>query len=198
MRHSTSQAGRRVLLHRLYAVYATDPNFTLVRAEAGGVMVPGDGPMSPRLMFVGEAPGAREAKLRKPFVGQSGDLLNEMLERVGLDRSEVFVTNVVKYRPRNNRDPEPAEVEGGRAYLWREHALLEYPPVVALGRHAAKALGIQSPIGEWGWCDSSFAPVLYLRHPAYGIYQKSNRPVMFQQFHAVLTPPAKESYVAQR
>jgi DNA polymerase len=111
-----------------------------------------------------------------------------MLESVGIERSEVFITNVVKYRPRNNRDPEPAEVEAGRAYLWREHALLDYPPLVALGRHAANAVGATA-LGEWSYVGGSFAPVLYLRHPAYGIYQRSNRPLMFEQFKAVLEVP---------
>lgn len=177
------------MLRRLYGKYAADRAFATVRREAGGVLVPGDGPMSPRLMFVGEAPGAREAVLRRPFVGASGEFLNELLESVGLLRDEVFITNVVKYRPRNNRDPEPAEVEAGRSYLWREHALLGYPPIVALGKHASNAVGCTPGIGDWQYVGGSFAPVLPLRHPAYGIYQRANRPLMFEQFKAVLEVP---------
>jgi uracil-DNA glycosylase family 4 len=198
MSPGTSQAGRRVQLNRLYEAYRTDSAFADVRAEAGGVLVPGDGPMDPDLMFVGEAPGSRESTLRRPFMGQSGKFLHEMMESVGMSRDDVFVTNVVKYQPRKNRDPTPAEVESGRAYLWREHALLGYPPIVALGRHAARALGITSPVGEWGWSLGSFAPVLYLRHPAYGIYQRQNRSMMFLQFKSVLEPPTKDSHASQR
>jgi DNA polymerase len=189
MTPGTSEAGRRVLLRRLYAEYAQDPAFVAVRAEAGGVLVPGDGPILPRLMFIGEAPGAREAKLRKPFVGASGELLGELLTSVGLSREEVFITNVVKYRPRENRDPDLAEVVGGQRYLWAEHKLLGYPPIVALGRHAARALDVdKNPVGVWGY-NFVMGPVLYLRHPAYGIYQRANRPVMFEQFKAVMEPP---------
>jgi len=186
----TSEAGRRLLLRRLYAKYETDTAFARVRSESGGVLVPGDGPMTPRLMFIGEAPGAREAKLRKPFVGASGNFLNEMLASVGIDRSEVFITNVVKYRPRDNRDPENHEVYAGIPYLRKEHALLGSPPMVVLGRHAKNTLGGEMagwPIGKWFWFGRT--PVLPLHHPAYGLYQSRNRPMMFEQFKAVLEVP---------
>jgi uracil-DNA glycosylase family 4 len=147
-------------------------------------------------MFIGEAPGAREAKLRKPFVGLSGEFLNEMLASVGIERSEVFITNVVKYRPLSNRDPEDAEVWAGIPYLRMEHRILGRPPMVFLGRHARNTLTGQlkgHPVGKWFWAemDGGF-PVLPLHHPAYGIYQKSNRPMMMQQFQAVLRVPASK------
>lgn len=190
-----SEAGRRVLLRRLYAQYASDRAFATVRAEAGGVMVPGDGPVRPRLMFIGEAPGAREAKLRRPFVGASGQLLDEMLGSVGLSREDVFVTNVVKYRPKANRDPNDAEVHAAYPYLKAEHRILGRPPMVVLGRHARNALTGElagHPIGEWIWMQGPVHgyPLLPLHHPAYGIYQRANRPMMFEQFRAVLEPPA--------
>lgn len=157
------------------------------------MLVPGDGPMTPRLMFVGEAPGAREAKLRKPFVGASGELLDEMLASVDVARSEVFITNVVKYRPWQNRDPEDDEVHAGYAYLVAEHLLLGRPPVVVLGRHARNALGgalSGHAIGQWLWMQHNGGyPLLPLHHPAYGLYQRAHRPMMFEQFKAVLTPP---------
>lgn len=192
MTPGTSEAGRRVLLRRLYAAYAAEPALAPLRAD-GNPLVPGDGPMSPRLMFVGEAPGAREAKLRKPFVGASGDLLNEMLGSVGIRRDEVFITNVVKYRPPNNRDPLDEERWAGTPYLRKEHRLLGRPPIVMLGKHATKTVkeGYRLPydmtIGQWTTFDGT--PMLPLFHPAYGIYQRANRPLMFEQFKAVLTPP---------
>lgn len=180
---------RRVLLKRLYAEYDEEPGFAHLRV-GGNPLVPGKGSMSPRLMFVGEAPGAREAKLREPFVGASGKVLNDLLESVVILREEVFITNVVKYRPPDNRNPTTGEVVAGRSYLWREHALLGFPPIVTLGRFAAEALGAEPRLlGEWQYVEGSFAPVLALRHPAYGIYQKSNLPLMFEQFKAVATPP---------
>ena len=201
MTPGTSQAGRRVMLRRLYDKYAQDPAFAVVRAEAGGVLVPGDGPMNPRLVFVGEAPGAREASLRRPFVGASGEFLNEMLGSVGIERSEVFITNVVKYRPRNNRNPTDEEVHAGIPFLRRELRLLDNPPLVMLGKHARDTLQGELegwPIGKWFWADwDGGFPVLPLHHPAYGLYQRSNRPKMMQQFRAVLEPPVtKEEYLA--
>lgn len=198
----SSSAGRRLLLRRVYREYAADPALATVRAEAGGVLVPGDGPMNPRLLFVGEAPGAREASLRRPFVGASGKFLDEMLASVGLAREEVFITNVVKYRPRSNRDPSNAEVHAGIPYLRREHRVLGTPPMVMLGKHARDTLAGELtgwPIGKWFWVEFSDGgfPVLPLHHPAYGLYQRSNRPKMFEQFRAVLAPPAtKEDYRA--
>ena len=194
----TSEAGLRVQLRRLYADYARDRRLTKVRAEAGDVLVPGDGPVRPRLFFVGEAPGAHEAAQRRPFVGASGALLNEMLVSVGIERSEVFITNVVKYRPKDNRDPDDSEIIAGMRYLRQEHRILGCPPMVVLGKHARKSAewGYRLPhglvIGEWSWMggDGGF-PVLPLYHPAYGIYQRSNRPVMFEQFKAVLNPPTE-------
>lgn len=199
MAPGSSEAGRRILMRRLYMKYAEDRAFMRVRSEADGVMVPGDGPIRPRLMFVGEAPGAREAKLRRPFVGASGELLGDMLKSVFIARSEVFVTNVVKYRPLGNRDPSEEEVYAGLPYLRREHRILGRPPMVLLGKHAKNTLGGALngwPVGKWFWmeADGGF-PVLPLHHPAYGIYQRSHRPMMFQQFRAVLEPPSRKEEV---
>ena len=195
----SSEAGRRLLLNRLYRRYADDPQFARVRAEAKKVLVPGDGPMNPRLMIIGEAPGAREAQLRKPFVGASGEFLAEMMASVGLEREEVFITNVVKYRPWNNRDPEHDERLAGLAYLRSEHQLLGRPPMVLLGSHARKTLRGPlegHPIGHWLWMswDGGY-PLLPLHHPAFGIYKRSNRPMMMQQFRAVLHVPRRAEEV---
>lgn len=197
----TTSGGRRVLLNRLYAEYADDPAFAAVRAE-GGRLVPGDGPTRPRLMLLGEAPGKQEQRTGKPFQGASGRLLNEMLDSVGIPRSEVFITNVVKFRPQDNRDPTPDERMAALPYLRREHQLVGNPPLVVLGKHAKSAYELlahrkvilpnaKMAVGEWSWLelDGGF-PVLPLHHPAYGIYQRANRPLMFEQFKAVLNPPS--------
>lgn len=195
---------KRVLLNRLYAEYAEDPAFRHMAVKVRGV-VHGDGPTDPRLMFVGEAPGAYEDKQGKPFVGASGQFLNELLESVAIKRSEVFITNAVKYRPvtgRNtNRPPTEQERWNSVRYLRKEHAILGHPPIVILGKHArdvtAKLDGsyiknIGDPadgmvVGEWFQMDGYW--MLPLHHPAYGIYQRGNRPIMFEQFKAVLNPP---------
>lgn len=191
----TMESDARLALRRLYRRYKYEAEVRHLHAM-GNPLVPGDGPIRPRLMFVGEAPGAQEVRARKPFVGASGKFLNEMLASVGIERQEVFITNVVKFRPPENRDPTTAEVHAGIPYLRREHRLLGCPPIVVLGKHARRTveMGYRLPegltIGLWFWmqADGGF-PVLPLYHPAYGLYQAGNKPMMFEQFKAVLTPP---------
>ena len=96
--------------------------------------VPGAGDPEARLMFVGEGPGAHEDKQGLPFVGVAGRLLDRLLEGIGLDRSDVFITNMVKCRPPGNRDPEPEELSACRPYLSRQVELINPTIVVTLGR----------------------------------------------------------------
>jgi DNA polymerase len=91
-------------------------------------------------MFVGEAPGADEDRQGEPFVGAAGKLLNAMLAALGLKREEVFIANVLKCRPPNNRDPQANEVEQCEPYLIRQIELIQPKLIVALGRHAAHSL----------------------------------------------------------
>lgn len=211
MPHLASEAGRRIELNRLYAQYAKDPNFAHMLEHTSGV-VPGDGPTRPRLVFLGEAPGRNEDRAHKPFIGASGQFLNELLESVGIDRSEVFITNAVKIRPVavveqvnrvrvsvQNRPPTEAEKLASIPYLRLELRLLGNPPIVVLGKHA-RSVAQKLPtkfslhdgemaIGKWAVFDGR--PMLPLHHPAYGIYQRANRPMMFRHFKAVLTPPER-------
>src|SRR3954447_24168349 len=92
------------------------------------------------LMFVGEAPGANEDRQGLPFVGQAGKLLDQLLGEIGLERSEVFVANVLKCRPPGNRDPHPVEIENCQAYLMRQLELIEPKVVCTLGNFATKLL----------------------------------------------------------
>jgi uracil-DNA glycosylase len=92
------------------------------------------------LMFVGEAPGANEDRIGRPFVGQAGKLLDQLLSEIGLERSEVFVTNVLKCRPPGNRDPHPSEIENCQDYLMRQLELIQPRVVCTLGNFATKLL----------------------------------------------------------
>ena len=85
----------------------------------------GAGDANADLMFVGEAPGAEEDRQGLPFVGRAGQLLNQMLEEIGLSREEVFIANVLKSRPPGNRDPQPMEIEACRPYLFEQVRLIE-------------------------------------------------------------------------
>src|SRR2546423_3515112 len=92
------------------------------------------------LMFVGEAPGANEDRMGRPFVGQAGKLLDQLLVEVGLERADVWICNVLKCRPPGNRDPHPVEVENCQDYLMRQLELIEPRVVCTLGNFATKLL----------------------------------------------------------
>ena len=96
--------------------------------------VPGEGPVPAEMMFIGEAPGYHEDQRGLPFIGASGQFLSELLAKIGLERSEVYITNVVKHRPPSNRDPLPDEMAACRPYLDRQIALVNPKIVVTLGR----------------------------------------------------------------
>src|SRR4051812_23037254 len=104
--------------------------------ETASRMVPGEGSPAAEVMLVGEAPGATEDELGRPFVGRAGRLLDEVLAEAGLARADVWITNVVKARPPRNRDPRAAEVAHWMPWLEAELALIRPRVVVPLGRHA--------------------------------------------------------------
>lgn len=104
--------------------------------------VPGEGPEHSRIMFIGEGPGFHENQQGKPFVGQAGKFLDELLSVAGLKREEVFITNVVKCRPPGNRDPLPDELEACSIILNQQIALIDPDIIVTLGRFSmAKFFG---------------------------------------------------------
>jgi len=101
--------------------------------------VPGEGNPSARVMFIGEAPGYQEDVEGRPFVGAAGKLLTSLIEDIlGLRREDVYITNVVKCRPPNNRDPKPDEIEACSPYLDRQISIIMPDIIVCLGRHSAK------------------------------------------------------------
>jgi uracil-DNA glycosylase len=102
--------------------------------------VPGTGPCPAEIMIVGEAPGFNEDAQGKPFVGQAGKLLDTLLAGIGLRREDVYITNVLKCRPPQNRDPMPNEVEACSNYLNWQLKLVEPKVVIVLGRHALERL----------------------------------------------------------
>ncbi len=96
----------------------------------------GEGDSHAKVMFIGEAPGEKENELRRPFVGAAGKFLNELLESINLKREDVYISNVVKFRPPENRDPEPIEKEQCMPWLKLEIALVRPRVIVPLGRHS--------------------------------------------------------------
>ena len=111
--------------------------------------VPGEGHPHARIMFVGEAPGADEDAQGRPFVGRAGQLLDRVIEACGLKRSDVFIGNILKCRPPENRDPRAEEIISCLPYLQRQIEIIEPQVIVALGAHAARTLlNTTKSIGE--------------------------------------------------
>jgi DNA polymerase len=131
--------------------------------------VPGEGNPQARLVVVGEAPGATEDETGRPFVGRAGQLLTDILAAIKLTREEVFICNVLKCRPPNNRDPEPLEVAACSPYLHRQLELIRPKVIVAMGRPAARALlGTNASLGELRGRVHRYRgiPVIVTYHPA--------------------------------
>jgi DNA polymerase len=155
------------------------------------------------LMFVGEAPGAEEDKQGLPFVGRSGQLLNELLGEIGLKREDVFIANTLLCRPPGNRDPAPSELSNCESYLWEKLELIQPTVVCTLGNFATKLLrgdttGITRLHGraEVRTLGPRTVHLLPLFHPAAALYQRSNVEVLrqdFAQIPALLAagPPAQ-------
>jgi DNA polymerase len=132
--------------------------------------VPGEGAASARLMFVGEAPGADEDRLGRPFVGAAGQLLDKMIAGMGLAREQVYIANTLKCRPPGNRDPQEHELAACLPYLRAQIALIGPQVICSLGRHATHALlersdGIGSLRGRF--FDYRGTPLLPTYHPSY-------------------------------
>lgn len=123
-------------------------------------------------LLIGEAPGAEEDRQGEPFVGRAGKLLNAMLEAIGLERDSVYIANILKCRPPNNRDPGQAEVIACEPYLKQQIELIRPRIILALGRIAAQnLLKIEIPIGRmrgkrYEYADTNI-PVVVTYHPAY-------------------------------
>src|SRR3954468_24178143 len=158
-------------------------------AQTRHTVVFGSGNADADLMFVGEAPGRSEDEQGLPFVGQAGRLLSELLADIGLERSEVFIANLLKCRPPGNRDPLPQEIANCQDYLFRQLELIQPRVVCTLGNFATKLLradptGITRLHGrdEVRVIGSRAVRLMPLFHPAAALYTPSNVEVLRQEF----------------
>src|SRR5919206_3660941 len=137
--------------------------------------VPGEGQLSAKIMFIGEAPGRSEDEEGRPFVGAAGRILNNMLKKAGIERSKVFITNVVKCRPPNNRVPEDDERTACRPYLERQISLVSPKIICILGSTAyTSILGGKSITASRGKFIVHEGQTYFLTvHPAAAIYNRS-------------------------
>jgi DNA polymerase len=135
-------------------------------------------------MFIGEGPGFHENQQGKPFVGQAGKFLDELLEKAGLNRNEVFITNVVKCRPPGNRDPQPEELEACAKYLDRQIELINPKIIVTLGRFSmAKFFGavkISQIHGRSRKIGDRLVVAMY--HPAAALHQPALKNTLLDDF----------------
>lgn len=152
--------------------------------EARTHAVPGEGPIDAAIFFVGEGPGAQEDRTGRPFVGNAGQLLESLLERIGLLREDVYITNVVKCRPPNNRDPQPSEIESCEPYLERQLALVDPEIIVTLGRFAMEhwlpGKRITRVHGQ-GFRNGRRL-LVPMFHPAAALHQEKWRPALEEDF----------------
>jgi uracil-DNA glycosylase family 4 len=161
-------------------------------AQTRTQVVFGVGNPDAELMFVGEAPGFHEDKQGFPFVGQAGKLLDQLLARIGLERSDVYIANVLKCRPPGNRDPMPDEIESCEGYLFRQIELIQPTVVATLGNFATKLLsgkqaGITRVHGqEQNVTLGSTCVLLYpLYHPAAALYTPKMLEVLQEDFRRI-------------
>ncbi|HMP67374.1 MAG TPA: uracil-DNA glycosylase [Candidatus Paceibacterota bacterium] len=164
----------------------------------------GSGSHDAKIMFIGEAPGKNEAKTGQPFCGASGKILDELLNHVSIRREDVYITNIVKDRPTNNRDPKPEEIEIYAPFLDRQIEIIKPQIIATLGRFSmqyimekfgladkiepigkihGKIFTIDSPaISKKTKKDSNEIIIIPLYHPAVAIYNRTNLPMLKKDF----------------
>lgn len=174
------------LLDNLKArIIADDPCPDL--RESATQLVLGDGNPDAAIVFIGEAPGKNEDIQGKPFVGASGKFLNEMLATIGLKREDIYITNIVKYRPSNNRDPLPDEKAKFLPYLREQLDIIQPLLVVTLGRHSMEALIPGQKISDVHGQPKRYNGQIYLPlfHPAAALYNGALRATLVEDFSRI-------------
>jgi uracil-DNA glycosylase family 4 len=172
-----------------------DDNITPELKAGATQMVFGDGNPDSEIVFIGEAPGKKEDEQGIPFVGAAGKFLNEMLEMIDLKREDIYITNIVKYRPPNNRDPLPDEKKEFLPYLQSQLEVIQPKVVVTLGRHSMNCflpdLQISKVHGQpkrvklalkKDKTDSLEVVILPLFHPAAALYNGAMRQTLIDDF----------------
>jgi uracil-DNA glycosylase family 4 len=153
-------------------------------AASATQLVFGDGNADSEIIFIGEAPGKNEDEQGKPFVGAAGKFLNEMLEMIGLKRGDVYITNIVKYRPPNNRDPFPTEKSEFLSYLQKQLEVIKPKIVVTLGRHSLNCFLPELSISQVHGQPKRKNGQVYLPlfHPAAALYNGAMRQTLIDDF----------------
>lgn len=148
-----------------------------VLAENRTRVVPGEGAENASIVFIGEAPGWHEDQQGRPFVGPAGMFLNELIKSIGLKRGQVYITNVIKCRPPQNRDPLPTEIQNCRNWLDRQIKLINPRMVVTLGRYSMAMFFPGRSISKIHGTAQRQDNIIYyaMYHPAAALHQQSLR-----------------------
>jgi DNA polymerase len=170
-----------------------EANVTPELAAQANSLVMGDGNPNADIVFIGEAPGKNEDEQGLPFVGAAGKFLDEMLAAAGMDRSDVYITNIVKYRPPNNRDPKPEEKLAFWPYLAEQLEIIDPKAVVTLGRHSMEFFlpnakisqvhgrGVRKQVKYHDGKDHEWL-IVPLYHPAAALYNGGLRQTLIEDF----------------
>lgn len=156
-------------------------------AKTATNLVMGDGNADADVMFIGEAPGKNEDLQGLPFVGAAGKFLNEMLASIDLEREDIYISNIVKYRPPNNRDPLPEEKAAFWPYLLRQIKVIEPKLIVTLGRHSMEYFLPSCKISQVHGQPKRRGDlvIMPLFHPAAALYNGSMRETLLDDFKKI-------------
>jgi len=181
---------KQLKLEKLNKYWEENCNCELQKTAKQAVF--GDGNANAKIVFIGEAPGKKEDEGGKPFIGAAGKFLTEMLESIGMKREDIYITNIVKYRPPDNRDPEPQEKEDCNEWLTKELQIISPRLIVFLGRHSMLRFFPREKISdvhgkliildtkEFG--KQAFMP---LYHPAAALYNGGMRETLIKDFNKI-------------
>lgn len=176
-------------LKKLHAKWLAECTCALRKSATQGV--PGDGNANAQIVFIGEAPGAKEDKEGRPFVGAAGKFLDEMLASINMKREDIYITNIVKYRPPNNRDPLSEEIAACAPWLAEEIQLINPTLIVFLGRHSMNHYFPKEKISQvrGTLIDTTLfgrlRHFLPLYHPAAALYNGALREVLKEDFKKI-------------
>lgn len=180
------QAAKQLKLDKIQQ-QILDDNICPELASTATQLVFGDGNPDSQVVFIGEAPGKNEDIQGKPFVGAAGKFLDELLSVIDMKRSDIYITNIVKYRPPDNRDPFPDEKEAFLPYLQAQLAVIQPDLVVTLGRHSLNCFLPDLQISKVHGQPKRFRGQVYmpLFHPAAALYNGAMRQTLIDDFCSI-------------
>lgn len=175
------------------------------RVQNKNFPVIGEGSHDAQIMFIGEAPGKKEAATGRPFCGAAGNVLTEMIESIGLKREDVYITNIVKDRPPDNRDPLPEEIKTYAPFLDRQIEIIQPKVIAALGRYSMayimEKFGLRDKLKTISQIHGNIfdaktscgeIKIVALYHPAVALYQNGLKKQMFEDFKRIKEASLRE------